>query len=174
MKTIDPKMERLINSQLKAVFVNAILAIIISFTAVFTNYSFDFVPLFGAMVMTFIVSKILNFISLTFLKMKIYGSDVDKMVADAEFASGVLGQVTEEETEGPQTVELQLTIVDTPEKPYGKYMDTDFFEWLDIRGITEKVERCTYVGIADIKNIKAIPPGQIVLPPGLIYQVETI
>lgn len=173
MKTIDPKMERLINSQLKAVFVNAILAIIISFTAVFSNYSFDFVPLFGAMVLTFIVSKILNFITLTFLKLKIYGSDVDKMVEDAEFASGVLGQVTDEK-ESPEILELQLTIVDTPEKPYGKYMDMEFFEWLDIKGITEKVERCTYVGIADTKNMKAIPPGQIILPPGLIYQVETV
>lgn len=170
MREIDPRMERVLTGQLKATFINAILAIIISFgsTLYFWDYGLENFVL--AAISSFVLNKLLNFITLSYFQWKNYRGHYAEMVDDATYASDLITKSVEQDESPLQ--QLSITIMNTPEKTAGRYMDVDFYDWLDVKGIDGNPVRVTFNGTISLENGDIPPQGSIVIPPGLIYQVE--
>ena len=173
MKEIDPRMERVLTGQLKATFINAFLAIIVSFgsTLYFWDYGLENFVL--AALASFVLNKLLNMITLSYFQYKNYHGHYSEMIEDAAYASSLIEKsVAEDLNAGPQLQQLSVTIMETPEKTTGKYMGVDFYEWLTVKGQDDKPVKIVFAGTISLENGDIPPPNSIVLPPGLIYQVE--
>jgi hypothetical protein len=173
MKEIDPRMERILTSQLKATFANAILALIVSFGSVFYFWDFGIENFIAGAIVAFVLNKIFNLATLTYLQHKNYAGKFNEMIEDAAYASDLISKAAaSEEDAGPHLQQLSITIMGTPEKTTGRYMDTDFYEWLSVKGSDDKLVKIVFAGTISLEKGEIPPPGSIVLPPGLIYQVE--
>ena len=175
MKAIDPRMERVLSSQLKAVFINALLALILSFGVVFYFWDLSVENFIAACLISFVSNKIFNVITLTYFQRKHYAGNFEEMVKDAEEASEIIKNYdpSEESTED-QIAQVSMTIVEVPEKTYGRYMDVDFYEWLKVKGVDGNPVKVTFTGTISLEKGEIPPPNHIVIPPGLVYQVETV
>jgi hypothetical protein len=173
MREIDPRMERVLTGQLKATFINAFLAIIVSFGSMLYFWEFNAENFILAAISSFVLNKLFNMITLAYFQHKNYHGHYAEMVSDAAYASSLIEKSVEEDmSEGPQLQQLSVTIMGTPEKTTGKYMGVDFYEWLAVKGDDGKPVKIVFAGTISLENGDIPPPGSIVLPPGLIYQVE--
>jgi hypothetical protein len=173
MKEIDPRMERVLTGQLKATFINSILALIISFGSVFYFWDFGIENFIAGAIAAFALNKLLNLITLTYFQYKNYAGKFNEMIEDAARASELISSYDpSKEDKGPQLQQLSVTIMGTPEKTIGRYMDTEFYEWLSIKGADDKLIKVVFTGTISLENGDIPPPNSIVIPPGLIYQVE--
>jgi hypothetical protein len=68
--------------------------------------------------------------------------------------------------------ELRLKILAVPDKIFARYMDIEFYEWLDIEGPDGKPIRFTFKTTEDMSKgrIPAIEQNCILIPPGLVYE----
>ena len=172
MKEIDPRMERVLTGQLKATFVNAILAIIISCGTVFYFWDFGIENFIAGAIISFVLSKLFTIITLSYFQYKNYHGHYTEMVDDAAYASKLIEQSVTEDNNESQLQQLSITIMGTPDKPIGKYKDVEFFEWLAVKGEDGRPVKLTFTGTMSLEDGEIPPKGSVVIPPGLIYQVE--
>jgi hypothetical protein len=71
---------------------------------------------------------------------------------------------------GPMLINLE--IAGHPDEPVGRYMDHEFYEWLDFKSKDGTV-RAHFFGTVDLKREVFIPPGCVLLSPGLLYEIES-
>lgn len=170
-----PRIYRLLKIKVFASVVSMFLGILtgISISQIFFGTSA--VGFIAGLITAFVTMKFLNFLSLAYLQYMFYGPDSAAFIK--EYNEVVYGPGDGETPIPPNSVpieEMVLTIVKTPEKPSGKFMDVPFFEWLDIRGDDGALHRFNFFGTVDMsKGIPAhIPTGTVLIPPGIYYQVE--
>lgn len=174
MKPIDPRMEKILRTQGKMIVVNIIISVIVG-AYVASNYLGENIWGFlGGLIFSSILVRILNAVTLMWLQNKHYGNDIEEMVEDAEHAVNFINGKTYEEPEEITVDKVQLTIVDTPDQIFGRYMDHEFYEWLDVKGVDDKIVRFNFKSTMDVSRgiSQEIPAGCILLPPGLLYQVD--
>jgi hypothetical protein len=173
MKEIDPRMERVLTGQLKATFINAFLAIIVSFGSILYFWDYGLENFILAAISSFVLNKLFSMITLSYFQYKNYHGHYAEMIADAAYASSLIEKSAAEEVSNePRLQQLSVTIMGTPEKTTGRYMDTDFYEWLAVKGEDGKLVKIVFTGTISLEKGEIPPPNSIVLPPGLIYQVE--
>jgi hypothetical protein len=81
-------------------------------------------------------------------------------------------EIEEEGEEEELITKITFTIEDQPDNPIGKYMDIDFYEWLDLKGSDGIVKRYKFFGTVDISRDFTLRTDCILIPPGILYQVE--
>lgn len=172
MKEINPRMITIIKYQHRALIVNAIIATVFSIYICNELFESIFASFFTSLIVAAICNKALGFLSLWFLRKVMYGSNVKEMISDANDVIEIIQTSNEQSPKQPNRI--NFTIVNTPEAPIGSYMDSQFFEWLDVQGADGVVRHCSFVGTMDISRglSREIPDGCFLLPPGIIYQVE--
>lgn len=181
MKNASPKLLKVLRLQFAAAIINSVVAAMT--TVALINYFFTDINFFAAFILSIAVSwaflRILNVISLVAIQLYVYGSNADEAIADTKKFNSMTEEPEEPpEKKGPQThlEKANIQVVDTPEKPIGKFMDKSFFEWLiiddGIHGARKYVFSGTTQMNGDSKIDMALEPGTIIMQPGIIYQVE--
>jgi hypothetical protein len=117
--------------------------------------------------------KIASYLVAFILQLIFYGMDFQTMMKDAAVASQVLSRRANAPIP-PVAHQVQLKIVAYSE-PFGKYKDCPMYDWLDVLGADGKTHRFSYLSTMDIEGGQTfqIPDGCILLPPGILYQVDT-
>lgn len=128
------------------------------------------ISFFVSLVASFVLTHFTTAIAHLAIHLIYYGSDMEELTEDALNAS------KEQEPQPEPTVEkVHFKVVNTPDKAYARYMDADIFEWIDVEDDKGVVHRCTFTGTLDMKKgpPEYIPPGHLLLWPGILYQVDT-
>lgn len=81
-------------------------------------------------------------------------------------------QADENPVEDERPTIINLEIVGHPEQPVGRYMDCEFFEWLDFKTGDDSTIRAHFFGTVDLKREVHIPSGCLLLSPGILYKIE--
>lgn len=183
MKKIDPKIAAVINKQQNFIIPNAILSAALSFGLVaFFTPSFTFWSIVMALCLTGVIRFLLQEFYAIHLTKKYYNGNIEQMLQDAKEAVAFLDEASDsqdnkyspEVEEETGATELRLEILAVPDKIYGRYMDIEFYEWLDIKGADGSPIRFTFKTTEDISKgqIPSLPPGCILIPPGLVYETD--
>lgn len=114
--------------------------------------------------------KLLNTVTLMFIQMKVYQGDTEALVEDAQAAVNAINNPP------PQSEVrlLMMKIVDIPEKPIGRYMDADIYEWIMVQDPEGKIQRFEFTGTVNLERGETPPPGTLTFPPGIIYEAKTL
>lgn len=126
---------------------------------------------FVAMLSAWLMIKLFNKVTLIGLQLFFYGFNSEELQRDAAEAVKFYN-----ERAGTDEVvnKLALKIVGQPEKPAGRYMDAEFYEWIDVEDALGGIHRFSFFGTMDISRgiSQKIPDNCILLPPGILYQVD--
>ena len=172
MKEINPKMIKIIRYQERMIFINAIVASVVSIYFSLEFFDSLLISFFAAMVGSFLISKILSSISLQLLQLVYYGANVAQMKKDA----GDVVDLIANGHHAPTQNEIKIKIVSTSPQILGSFMDTQFHEWIEVEDPDGKILKFHFSGTMDISNGLSfqIPDGGLLLPPGILYQVEPV
>mgnify|MGYP001393129737 CR=1 FL=1 len=174
---IDPRIKAIMRWQFKFIFINF-------FVALFAGWAIGqllvdpaahpvwFGLTSGALATIFI--RVFNYTSLVLLQFWYYRLDVSSLVSDSENAMHVMNGTSPPPIESdPKAQVHEFRVTKKARKPLGRYMDHDFYEWIEIaRG--EARERLYFDGTIDLKKatVKDIPGDCLILPPGIIYRAQ--
>lgn len=166
---IPPKMEKMMKVQGIGALVIGALASIIAIKVC--------VSMFGISVTAFIVGGLLAYSAMRlgvlifdnicyslFYKGNHTQMHADATIAKAYFRSKISGVNVE-----PIAT---TTIVNLPEKTLATFKDVAFYEWMDVIDQNGNNVRLKYYGCIEIGKSN-IPPGCIMIEPGILYQVDT-
>ena len=176
-KSIDPRLAKIVKWQSWLTVINAFVvsAAAISISNEMLGWSFGGFCL--GLALAWVGMKVMNAITLFLLQVKYYGfseKGAAELAADAEDA--MRGEDTTAAVEPEDTVnQVMLKIVNTPEKILGRFMDAEFYEWIDVAGEDKIVHRFSFTGTIDMSRgvPQKLEDGCILLPPGILYQVDT-
>lgn len=157
------------------ILVNTIISVIVG-ALISSSFTFNFIIGFlSTLIISSVLVRILNVTVLFILQRLYYGDNIQELVDDANYASKIFDE-NPKQMESQQSIAeiIELTIVNTPDKKFGKFMDCEFYEWLDFKGHDNKIVRGYFKSTIDISNgiSQHIPEGCILLAPGLLYQVD--
>jgi hypothetical protein len=127
---------------------------------------------FLGLLLAWLTMKFLNGLTLLILQIKFYGfshQGAEELLNDSEDAVKAIHAVV------PDVNQVMLKIINTPDKPLGRFMDAEFYEWVDVAGQDSIVHRFLFSGTVDMSKglPQKIADGCILLPPGILYQVDT-
>lgn len=150
---------------------NAIIASVAAIFIAVNSFENTVGAFLCALFLSWMFAKFLNFITLSLFKMTIYAGDWDNMMKDADNAIKVINSETVE----VPTREIKFKILGTSE-PLGKFMDATFYDWIEAEDENGVKHKLNFTGTLDISNgiNVALPDGSVLLPPGLLYQVEEL
>ena len=178
MKNASPKLLKVIRLQLAAAMINCIAAAIIAVGLI--NYFFTDISFFTALILSIACSwaflRVLNVITLVAIQVYVYRSNVDEAIADAKKFNSPVEELEENEVPKLTLEKSSITVINTPEKPIGRFMDKSFFEWLIIDDGIHGPRKYVFSGTTQMKDDSMIDmvlsPGSIIMKPGIIYQVD--
>lgn len=171
MKHASERLNRVIELQRRAFFVNVILSAFLTFvcSTALAIESF-FLGLIVGVFLMWLFMKLLNSVTLMFIQMKVYQGDTEALVEDAQAAVNAINNPPPPQ---PEVRQLMMKIVDIPEKPIGRYMDADIYEWMMIQDPEGKTQRFEFTGTVNLERGEIPPPGTLTFPPGIIYEPKT-
>ena len=177
MKKIDPRITAILTARQNFIIPNILLSIGIGVLFyVFFCAQQSFAEIGLCIIVTAVSRLLASMMFNRYLEIKYYNGDLEAMLHDSEDALAIIGNKNnrsshEDESHG-DAVEMQLEIVNTPDVIYGRYMDTEFYEWLDVKSIDGPPIRFTFKTTEDISKgrVPEIQPGCILIPPGLVYE----
>lgn len=76
-----------------------------------------------------------------------------------------------EDEDDTSIISVDLEIAGHPEQPVGKFMDVDFYEWIDFK-FNGDIRRANFFGTANLKHDVVLPDRGVLIQPGLIYQFD--
>ena len=171
MKNIDPRIEKVLRYQHLAIIINLIVSLAFAYFVATSFFENPWVGALAGVVASSLLIRLLNWASLIILQFIYYRFDVDELLADAMYAQHVIEKSGE--TKSPMR-EIAFKIIGTPDKHVGTFMGEQFFEWLDVEHDDGQLARLVFKGTADIsQGYPELETGLVILPPGLIYQVDT-
>lgn len=94
-------------------------------------------------------------------------------VAAVFFVTITSGDAALDEVDEEDLLEY-CTIVDRPDESIGTYKGEDIYEWMDFSIETGEIKRADFAGTVDLDGNFSIKPGQIVVPPGLVYEYRQV
>lgn len=156
-----------------AVF-NAAAAVIAGAYVTYEYFEFTSLSILLGMGTSFLVLNVLNLLAAIVLAALFYGPTTKQDLKDA-INTEYSGEDPEEmEDDGPEFNEVSIKIIETPEKPIGSFMGSQFFEWLDIEDTDSKVKRFWFHGTVNMQQgLQApLPDGSFLIPPGILYNSE--
>jgi uncharacterized membrane protein len=174
MENIESPIKKFLRFQYLATFVNYIAASAGMIYLATDYWGNTFAAYFFGLAGAWALSKILNIVSLIVLQFIFYGSNTDQLLADANEFHAESNEASGEDS-GIVVNEVTLTIVEVPKTPFGKFMDADIFEWIDVKDKNDETLRLKFFGTMDITNgiTQSLPEGCVLLPPGILYQDES-
>ena len=174
MSESSQKMYKLLDAFDKAKKFSAIVSMSLVCAVVILNGYFTFEAFVIALFFTWFLHWILNLVLMAYFKNKIFGKDatpeellesIDEFSKELEMLDAV------EEVEEQKRV--TLTVENMPEKPIGKFKDSDIFAWVDLEDEYGNVHRSVFAGTIDVSNpASTVPKHSFIVMPGIIYQVE--
>ena len=171
---INPRMQKIVKYQRFAAVLNAVLTFWIATSVIGTYFpdSGDITKFFLGIVGGFVCFRLFNIISLVILQLYFYRGKTEEMIEDAEQA--LIETAPKEKSAAPTTQQVSVKIVNTPDKIHGRYMDAEFYEWIEIEKPDGGTVRCTFSGTLDMSKgtPSYIPPKNFLIPPGILYQVD--
>lgn len=172
--SLNPRVQRIIKWQNTAMIANAIIAV--TFSIFVIAPLFDYVTAFFIALLTaWVLIRVLNAITLLSLQFLFYGAKFQELAHDAAEAAKFFNEQAADT--GSTVNRLALKIVATPEKPMGRFMDAEFYEWIDVEGVGREgeIHRFSFNGTMDLSRgiVCPIPDNCILFPPGILYQVVT-
>ena len=174
MNAPSVKIQMMMAWQGRANFLNALLSgpLAVFSTLDFLETGLTWESALISMVLSWVIFKALSFCTFNLLRISIYCFSKKEILADTANAA-VFYQNAAHQANSIAS-QFELTVVNTPEKPIGTYQDHPIFEWIDLQGADEQLHRFSFVGTMDIARgiTQPIPNGCILLPPGLVYQVD--
>lgn len=172
MNEIAPRMAKLLKWQQALMFVCSILACINSVMLWTSIMGWGFLSFLGSMCTAWIFMKVFTYGITFILQLVFYGTDFQTMMKDAQAAAQILSRKEAPSSSVANQVSLKIT---AHSEPFGKYKDCPMYDWLDVIGADEKTHRFSYHSTMDIEAGQTfqIPDGCILLPPGIMYQVDT-
>lgn len=133
--------------------------------------SLTFISGVVSLLVAYVASRIILFIHALRLQRKFYGDDVETFINDMHLVMAYeRGQL-----EAPQgnVRRLEITIVSRSETSKSTYKDAPIYEWIEaILGDGDPV-RLEFDGVINLDHLQQnpyLPPGTIVIPPGLLYK----
>lgn len=185
MKKIDPKIAAVINKQQNFIIPNVILSFAIAFGLItFFSTSLSFWSVVVGICLAGVFRFLFQEFYAIYLTKKYYHGNIEQMLEDAKEAVAIIDEASDsldnkyssndEEEELSGATELRLEVMAVPDKIYGRYMDIEFYEWLDIKGQDGQPIRFTFKTTEDMSKgrIPSLEPGCILLPPGLVYETD--
>jgi hypothetical protein len=171
MKQPSERLTRVIELQRRAFFLNALLSAILSFVSVnaidIQNF---FLQVIAWVFLTRLFLMLLNTVVLMIIQLKVYQGDTASLVEDATaYAKAINTPVPYQ----PGAEMLMMKIINVPDKPIGKFMDADIYEWLDLEDSNGVTRHFEFVGTVNMENGEVAPQGMLTLPPGLIYEPKS-
>ena len=168
MKHISKRLNRVLELQRKAFFLNIILSAVLTFalTSALAIENFLWAFIAGIFLM-WLFMKLLNTITLVFIQMKVYQGDTKALVEDT---AAVVNAINNRAPSQPDARQFIMKVIHIPEKPIGKYMDADIYEWMDIQDSEGVTQRFEFTGIVNLEKGETPPEGTLTLPPGIIYE----
>jgi hypothetical protein len=82
-------------------------------------------------------------------------------------------EAIDEDEDDTDVINVDLEIAGHPEKPVGKFMDAEFYEWIDFK-FDGKVRRANFFGTANLRGDVVLPDRGVLIQPGLIYQFDQV
>lgn len=134
-----------------------------------------------AFISSWLFTRVFTALASALAQFIVYRGNWQKHAEDMNFLASLTKPLAEQpNTEQPNTepVEKYKTVImhveNLPETPLGKYMDTDFYEWIDFRDETGKIQRFSFDGTIDMNSSESMPPihGVYIVPPGIIYKKD--
>lgn len=161
----NPKIHTFIFLQVFAVLANVILSSTASYFLIkYLAMDSMLANIITSVISTTILFHILNPLGIFVIGLFLYRGEWDTMQKDIDS----LSSKDQKKEDGP--VELQFTIVETPENPLGKFMGENFYEWLDLKADSGEITRVFFDGTSE-----ACPPlrnDQIFFQPGFLYTTK--
>lgn len=161
----NPKIHTFLFLQTFAILLNVVVSAIASYFFIkylaMDNILFNIIV---SMISTTVLFHILNPVGIFVIGLFLYRGKWDIMQHDIESLSN---KDTEKES---AVVELQFTIVETAEKPLGKFMGEDFYEWLDLKVDGDNLTRVFFDGTAEV--CPKLRDDQIFIHPGFLYTTK--
>ena len=125
---------------------------------------------------TWLFTRVFVMLAPPIAKFIAYRGNWHKCAQDMNF----LVSLTKPQAEQPETepVEKYKTVVmhveNLPESPIGKFMDTDFYEWIDFRDEDGQIQRFKFDGTINMDSFQNTPVihGVYIVPPGIIYKKD--
>jgi hypothetical protein len=129
------------------------------------------------MLAAFIISRVLGSIASAYYMEKYYGNDLQSYIKDANdaaiyFANKFGGSAYDVPVQSDN--EAMFEIVALPEKPSAVWMGVPINDWMDMECEDGVVRRFNFHGTVNGEegSSVAIPDDCILIPPGLLYQVD--
>lgn len=179
MKHDEERIKTVANLYLKTLFIAMIIAIFGAYliiTTFFADSSF-LVGVIVSYIFCVIAGKIGESIFKSYVRKKVYHDDINSFNADMNHVTSHINveQKMPEEKQATQApTAMELNILNKPEKPLAKYMDSDIYEWLDFEAEDGRAERFIYFGTLDLTKGGSIPVGCVLIQPGILYRHQSL
>ena len=188
MSKLSPRMEKLLSYQKIAIACNTCIAVaggIGAATAVEDNL---LMSCCFAVFCSWTISSVLNWCTSTLLSYIIYRGDWHAVYDDAEQAGRYFdaqidaeraARINEQEMLEQQEHEhdteqdrYEVEIVNKPERAIGVYLDSEIYEWLELKTSEGPALRFEFIGTLTYRDgdTVTVPDNCVLLPPGLLYQ----
>lgn len=174
MSTPSPKIEKM----LKANAISSVLIVIgvstFSVMGFVELFGWTFGAIIGALVVGWILCRLGIMFMTFFWQHFYYDGDYAQIIKEADDMVAQRSQPDAPLLSAPPGNQVMLKITTVPENIMGYFMETPFYEWIEVLGSDGGNVRMNFFGTMDLKNgiTHAIPQGCILLPPGILYQVE--
>lgn len=127
-------------------------------------------------IITTIVSvRFLSFIIYLYILKSVYSGNTEEYKTDMDILIQSVGNPNLEKMEKPENTVTQIgvKIVNLPKSPIGRFMDVDFYDWMEIERSGERI-KLVFSGTTLAKNLgnAVIENDSYIFPPGLIYVRE--
>lgn len=193
-KKLDPKILQVSKARRsllfpKLIIANGLAAIIVGLYV----EQFTLAPIISMLFLGLFFRIIFTFIQDRHLAKKYYGGNIAEMLdalrelnnffnSDVEMTSKVPESIPEESSEkeellGSENVErVTMKVVKTSEAQYGRYMDVEFYEWIEVETPQGEILRFDFKTTQPIKKgvPNDVPVGCLLIPPGLIYESKQL
>lgn len=151
-----------------------ILAVVLAITvAVSIPVESALLKISAGLICTWLFYRIFTLLSSPIAQFIAYRGNWEKHAEDMNFlASLAKPPAVHPETEPVQKYKtVMMHVENLPETPLGRYMDVDFYEWIDFRDEAGQIQRFKFNGTVDMTSLTHMP-GAYIVPPGIIYKKD--
>jgi hypothetical protein len=178
--TLPSRIQRLLKWQTVSLAILSIASIAGGIYLSINSYGYTWITIPIAMFVSYCLLKASGFLSTFILKRIFYGSDTETFLNDArdeftEYDNRIKKNIKtlEQQNEVAPTEQISIKITSTSEV-YGRYLDKDFFEWIEVANLEGESVRLFFVGTMDISKgiTRPVPDGCMLLEPGVLYGTQ--
>jgi len=180
---IDPRMQQFLEAQRRGSLIIGLLSSIVGILLLWKTFFLGWPSFVLAALAAFSIMKVGSALHFFYLQRRIYKGDLREFIIDTDGAinhfQGLLTGAPQTEKAPTDPGKLNLAaiqpffVVAGPEKPLGKFMDANIYEWLHFVGGDGVVRRFTYHSVAQTPAQRInLPEGCIIVPPGIIYKMD--